>query len=49
MENVSTPYEKRTVKKGKPSRRVIENILNYSRSLVVMTNNFGKPYLVINN
>ncbi len=49
MENVSTRFEKKTVKREKPSRRVIENILNYSRSLAVMTNSYGKPLMVINN
>ncbi len=49
MENVSTRYEKKTVKKEKPSRSVIESILNYSRSLAVLTNPYGKSIMVINN
>ena len=49
MENVSTRFERKTVKKEKPSRRVIESILNYSRSFAVITNPYGKSLMAINN
>lgn len=44
-----TPVVKKTVKKEKPSRRIIENILNYSKSLSVIAGITSQPLLFINN
>lgn len=49
MEITSTPLKKKTVKLEKPSRRIIDNILKYSRSLVMVPNTCGQAVLLINN
>lgn len=49
MNNYSTPDIKKTVKKEKPSRRIIDNILNYSKSLNVIVGLASQPLLFINN
>lgn len=49
MENNSTSFEPKTVKVQKPSRRIINNILNYSKSLMVVSGIYGKASLVVNN
>ena len=45
----STPLKKKTVKLEKPSRRIIGNILKYSRSLVIVPGTYGQSVLLINN
>ena len=49
MDKDFTPVTKKTVKKEKPSRRIIENILNYSKSLSVIAGIASQPLLFINN
>ena len=49
MDKNYTPVIKKTVKKEKPSRRIIENILNYSKSLSVIAGIASQPLLFINN
>lgn len=49
MEKTSTTLKRKSVKQHKPSRNIIENILNYSKSMVVMPTDFGKTMLIINN
>ncbi len=49
MEKTSTPLMRKSVKKERPSRRVISNILNYSRSLEMVADVYGKQILLINN
>lgn len=49
MDKDFTPVIKKTVKKEKPSRRIIENILNYSKSLSVIAGIASQPLLFINN
>ena len=49
MKKLSTPEIKKTVKKEKPSRRIINNILNYSQSLSVIAGLAANPLLFINN
>jgi len=49
MNKYSTPEIKKTVKKEKPSRRIINNILNYSQSLSVIAGLAANPLLFINN
>ena len=49
MDKSYTPVTKKTVKKEKPSRRIIENILNYSQSLSVIAGIATQPLLFINN
>lgn len=49
MEKTSTLFEKKTVKQEKPSRRVINNIMNYSKSLSVVSGVYGRAVFLINN
>lgn len=49
MEKTSTTLERKSVKKERPSRRIINNILNYSRSLEVISSGYGRQILLINN
>lgn len=49
MDRNYTPVTKKTVKKEKPSRKIIENILNYSKSLSVIAGIVPQPLLFINN
>jgi len=49
MDKDFTPVTKKTVKKEKPSRRIIDNILNYSKSLSVIAGIASQPLLFINN
>ncbi len=49
MNKYSTPEIKRTVKKEKPSRKIINNILNYSRSLSVIAGLAPQTLFFINN
>lgn len=49
MDKTSTTYEKKTVKHEKPSRRVIDNILNYSKSITMVSGVYGRAVLLINN
>ena len=49
MNKYSTPEIKKTVKKEKPSRRIINNMLNYSQSLSVIAGLAATPLLFINN
>ena len=49
MDKDFTPVTKKTVKKEKPSRRIIENLLNYSKSLSVIAGIVPQPLLFINN
>ena len=49
MDRNYTPVTKKTVKKEKPSRRIIENLQNYSKSLSVIAGIVPQPLLFINN
>lgn len=49
MDKYSTPVVKKTIKKEKPSRKIIDNILNYSQSLSVIAGLSAQPFLFINN
>ena len=49
MNKEFTPVIKKTVKREKPSRRIIDNILNYSKSLSVIVGIAPQPLLFINN
>ncbi len=49
MDKNYTPVTKKTTKREKPSRRIIENILNYSKSLSVMAGIASQPLLFVNN
>lgn len=49
MDKDFTPVTKKTVKKEKPSRKIIENLLNYSKSLSVIVGIAPQPLLFINN
>lgn len=49
MDKNYTSVTKKTVKKEKPSRRIIENLLNYSKSLTVIAGIVPQPLLFINN
>jgi hypothetical protein len=49
MNKYSTPVIKKTTKKEKPSRKIINNILNYSQSLSVIAGLAAQPLLFINN
>ena len=44
-----TPVIKKTVKKEKPSRKIIDNLLNYSKSLSIIVGIAPQPLLFINN
>lgn len=49
MDKNYTPVIKKTVKKEKPSRKIIENLLNYSKSLSLIVGISSQPLLFINN
>lgn len=49
MNKYSTPEIKKTVKKEKPSRKIIDNLLNYSRSLSVIAGITPQTLVFINN
>ncbi len=49
MDKDFTPVTKKTVKKEKPSRKIIENLLNYSKSLSVIVGISPQPLFFINN
>ncbi|MBP5562587.1 MAG: hypothetical protein J6X51_00950 [Bacteroidales bacterium] len=49
MDKNFTPVIKKAVKKEKPSRKIINNILNYSQSLSVIAGIAAQPLLFINN
>lgn len=49
MENDFTHCKKKSVKLEKPARRIINNLLNYSKSLVTVPDGYGKSILLINN
>ncbi len=49
MNRTSTPCKRKPVKQEKPSQRIINNILNYSKSLETFAQVYGKPVFVINN
>jgi hypothetical protein len=49
MDKDFTPVTKKTVKKEKPSRKIIENLLNYSKSLSVIVGISPQPLLFVNN
>ena len=49
MNKFSTPEIKKTVKKEKPSRKIINNILSYSQSLSVIAGLAPQPLFFINN
>jgi len=49
MDKSFTPVIKKTVKREKPSRKIIDNILNYSKSLSVIVGIAPQPLLFINN
>ncbi len=49
MENTSTTLKRKTVKRERIARRVIDNILNYSKSLVVVPTPMEKTFLIVNN
>ncbi|MCQ2264610.1 MAG: hypothetical protein MJZ46_01015 [Bacteroidales bacterium] len=49
MDKTSTTFDKKSVKQEKPSRRVIANILNYSKSIAMVSGVYGRSVLLINN
>ncbi len=49
MDKNFTSDIKKTVKKEKPSKKIIDNILNYSKSLSVIVGIAPQPLLFINN
>lgn len=49
MEITSTHSKKKTVKRERPSRRIIENLLLYSQSLVMFPTACGATVMIINN
>jgi hypothetical protein len=49
MENCVTPLKKKAPKKIAPRKFVIENILNYSRSLSIINFSGRDPMFFINN
>jgi hypothetical protein len=49
MDKNYTPVIKKTVKKEKPSRKIIDNLLNYSKSLSIIVGIAPQPLLFINN
>ncbi len=49
MDKNFTPVIRKSVKKEKPSRRIIENLLSYSKSLSVIAGIAPQPLLFINN
>lgn len=49
MEKTSTSLARKSVRKDRPSRRVISNILNYSKSLEPVADVYGKQIFLINN
>lgn len=48
MEKTSTSLKK-SVKKQKPAKRVINNILNYSASISLVAALSPTPFIVVNN
>ena len=49
MEITSTRSKKKTVKRERPSRRIIDNLLMYSQSLVMFSTACGPTVMIINN
>ncbi len=49
MEKTSTPVNKKSIKREKPSSRVVENILKYSASLSVVIGLNCGTFLAVNN
>jgi len=49
MDKNYTSVIKKTVKREKPSRKIIDNILNYSKSLSVIVGISPQPLFFINN
>jgi hypothetical protein len=47
--NLTLLEEKKTVKAERPRRSVIQNILNYSKSLQVVPTTLGVTLMLINN
>lgn len=48
MGKTSTPLKK-SVKKQKPAKKVIDNILNYSASISLIAALSSTPFIVVNN
>lgn len=51
MEKTSTllQEEKKTMKADRPRRSVIQNILNYSKAMQVVSTSCGVSFLLLNN
>lgn len=51
MEKTSTllQEEKKTMKADRPRRSVIQNILNYSKAMQVVSTSCGMSFLLLNN
>ena len=49
MEKTSTSLARKSVRQQRPSRRVIDNILNYSKAMEIVANVYGKQIILINN
>lgn len=49
MESFVTPLKCKSTKKQSPRRFIIDNLLNYSQSLSVVSLPFGKKMIVVNN
>ncbi len=49
MANKFTPSEPKSVKLQKPSRRIIRNLLEYSKSLMAVTAVCERTLLLVNN
>ncbi len=49
MNKLSTTYTKKNLKREKPSQRVIQNILNYSKSLMQIPSSCDRFMLLVNN
>ena len=51
MEKTSTllQEEKKTMKADRPRRSVIQNILNYSKAMQVVSTSCGLSFLLLNN
>jgi len=50
MENKCTLLKKaKTVKIERPKKSLIDNLLNYSKSIEIITNPFGGVFIVSNN
>lgn len=49
MEKTSTPFIRKSAKRERPSQRIIDNILNYSKTMQMVTSVYGRQILLVNN